>query len=67
MLIEVFSKGALVIVAGLSHNYGLTPPTAHTPKNATTVYRGQYFETMVLAWAVASRVSWCCSYLFMHQ
>ncbi|KAJ6534586.1 hypothetical protein DFH09DRAFT_992954 [Mycena vulgaris] len=56
MSLELIFKGALVLAAGFSHNYGLTPPTAHTPKDAQTIYRGQFFETMVLIWAVATRV-----------
>ncbi|KAJ7464564.1 hypothetical protein FB451DRAFT_1138976 [Mycena latifolia] len=56
MSLELILKGTLVIGAGLSHNYGLTPPTAHTPKDAKTIYRGQYFETMVMIWAIATRV-----------
>ncbi|KAF7335624.1 Protein-S-isoprenylcysteine O-methyltransferase [Mycena venus] len=56
MSLELFLKSILIITAGLSHNYGLTPPTAHTPTNAKTIYRGQFFETTVLAWALATRV-----------
>ncbi|KAF7378340.1 Protein-S-isoprenylcysteine O-methyltransferase [Mycena sanguinolenta] len=50
MSLAVFFKGILLIIAGLSHNYGLTP------KDIKTVYHGQFFETMVLIWAVATRI-----------
>ncbi|KAJ7712049.1 hypothetical protein B0H16DRAFT_1391764 [Mycena metata] len=56
MPLDFVLKGVLVIAAGLAHNYGLKPPTGHTPEHAKAVYRGQYFERMVFIWALATRV-----------
>lgn len=56
MILELSIKSFLVLLAGLSHNYGLRPPYPPTPKDASKVYRGQHFETMVLVWAFATRV-----------
>ncbi|TFK32484.1 hypothetical protein BDQ12DRAFT_692430 [Crucibulum laeve] len=54
---EPLSKAFLLLLAGLSYNYGFRPPCPPNPKNATTRYDGQHFETMVLIWAFLARIS----------
>ncbi|KAF8894854.1 hypothetical protein BD779DRAFT_1669303 [Infundibulicybe gibba] len=46
----------LILAGGFSHHYGLSPPRPPVPKDASTVYRGQHFETMVLIWAFLTRL-----------
>ncbi|KAJ7183767.1 hypothetical protein C8R46DRAFT_1027419 [Mycena filopes] len=59
--IQLFSlfKATLFVLAGLSHNYGLKPPRApYSSKDADTrtIYRGPFFEKVVVMWALKSRI-----------